>query len=85
MSPVKLEVKPLCMALPKHHLVTICQKYVSTDVPRLIELKANLSVINAEDMALAMAYLKSNTIVPERFATWLTTPGQPRVEELFLS
>ena len=54
-------------------------------MPRLIELKANLSVINAEDMALAMAYLKSNTIVPERFVTWLTTPGQPRVEELFLS
>ena len=71
--------------LTKHHLVTICQKYVSTDVPRLIEVKTNLSVINAEDMALAMAYLKSNAIGPERFVTWLTTPGQPRVEELILS
>ena len=71
--------------LAKHHLVTICQKYVSTDVPRLIEVETNLSVINAEDMALAMAYLKSGAIGPARFVTWLTTPGQPRVEELFLS
>ena len=72
-------------AFAMNHLVTICQKYVSTDVPRKIEAQANLSVINAEDMGLAMAYLKSRTISMGRFINWLTTPGQPRVEELFVA
>ena len=70
--------------LAKQHLITVCQKYVSTDVPRQIEAGSNLSVINAEDMALAMAYTKSGTISAQRFESWLTTPGQPRIEELFL-
>lgn len=70
--------------LLKHHLVTVCQRYVSTDVPRQIEADANLSVVNAEDMALAMAYAKSGIVSTQRFESWLTTPGQPRIEELFL-
>ena len=70
-------------ALATNHLVTICQKYVSTDVPRKIEAQANLSVINAEDLGLAMTYVKSKSISMDRFLNWLTTPGQPRVEELF--
>lgn len=70
-------------ALAKNHLVTICQKYVSTDVPRKIETQANLSVVNAEDLGLAMAYLKTNSISIERFMNWLSTPGQPRADELF--
>ena len=70
-------------ALSTNHLVTICQKYVSTDVPRKIEAQANLSVINAEDLGLAMAYLKAKSISIERFMNWLSTPGQPRVEELY--
>ena len=67
------------------HLVTVCQKYVGTDVPRQIEAKANFSVVNAEDIALAMAFLKVKRITSERFVSWLTTPGQPRAEELFFN
>jgi hypothetical protein len=65
------------------HKVTVCQPYVSSDVPRLIESASNLSVVNSEDMAAAMAYLKAGTISKERFVTWLLAPGQPRGEELF--
>ena len=68
--------------LSQSHLITICQKYVSTDVPRQIESQSNLSVINAEDLAVAMAYLKTGSITSERFVNWITTPGQPRVDEL---
>ena len=70
-------------ALATNHMITICQKYVSTDVPRQIETHANLSVINAEDLGVAMAYLKSKSIGTKKFMNWLTTPGQPLVEELF--
>lgn len=69
--------------LAGHHLVTVCQKYVGTDVARQIETMANLSVINAEDLGLAMAYLKSEAVGMERFVSWLTTPGQPCAEEIF--
>ena len=72
-------------ALNENHLITVCQQYVGTDVPRQIEAKANFSVVNAEDIALAMAFLKVNKISSERFVNWLTTPGQPRAEELFLN
>lgn len=64
-------------------MVTVCQQYVSTDVPRLIERASDLSVVNAEELAVAMSYLKLGFISNERFATWLTTPGQPRIDELF--
>ena len=70
-------------ALNDNHLITVCQKYVGTDVPRQIEVRANLSVVNAEDIALAMAFLKAKRISKERFVSWITTPGQPRAEELF--
>ena len=63
-------------------MITVCQKYVGTDVPRQIEAEANFSVINAEDIALAMAFLKAKRITSNRFVGWLTTPGQPRAEEL---
>ena len=69
--------------LSSNHLVTVCQRYVSSDVARQIESDANISVINAEDFGLGMAYLKSETVDRGRFIDWLTTPGQPRVEEMF--
>ncbi len=75
--------KALVHGLNDNHQVTLCQQYVRTDVPRLIEAARNLSVINAEDMASALGYLKSGSISKARFIAWITTPGQPRVEELF--
>ena len=75
--------KAVVHGLSGYHLVTVCQKYVSSDVARQIETGANISVINAEDLGLGMAYLKSEAVDRERFVVWLTTPGQPRVDELF--
>ena len=75
--------KAAAHGLNDKHMITVCQQYVGSDVPRLIESAKNLSVVNAEDLAVALAYLKTGTITKERFTTWLTTPGQPQIEELF--
>ena len=75
--------KSILHGLGEYYMITVCQKYVGTDVPRQIEADANFSVINAEDIALAMAFLKAKRITSNRFVGWLTTPGQPRAEELY--
>lgn len=63
-------------------LVTVCQPYVATDVPRKIEASDRLTVVNAEDLAEALVRLHLNKLDYARFYNWITTPGQPRYEEL---
>ncbi len=70
-----------------HHLeaeplVTVCQPYVATDVPRKIESSGRLTVVNAEDLAEALVRLHAGRLNEARFLNWLTTPGQARSEEL---
>jgi len=43
-------------------LVTVCQAYVATDVPRKIETSGRLTVVNAEDLAEALARFTSQEI-----------------------
>jgi hypothetical protein len=64
-------------------LVTVCQPYVSTDVPRKIEASDRLTVVNAEDLGEALVRLHLKKLDPQRFFNWITTPGQPRYEELY--
>jgi hypothetical protein len=75
--------KAAAHGLNNRHMVTVCQQYVGTDVPRQIEGATSLSVVNAEDLAVAMAYLKAGTISAGTFEDWISTPGQPRIDELF--
>jgi hypothetical protein len=63
-------------------LVTVCQPYVATDVPRKIEASQRLTVVNAEDLAEALVRLRLKKLSAARFFNWITTPGQPRYEEL---
>lgn len=63
-------------------LVTVCQPYAATDVPRKIEASDRLTVVNAEDLAEALVRLHSRKLDQGRFLNWLTTPGQARYEEL---
>ena len=75
--------KALVHGLNRSPMVTVCQPYVSTDVPRNLKTSNDLSVVNAEDLAYALAALKLNNITAQRFKSWLTTPGQPTIDELF--
>ncbi len=75
--------KAVTHGLNRNHMVTVCQPYASTDVPRKIDTAGDLSVVNAKDFALAMGALKQERISMEQFYNWLTTPGQPRIEDLF--
>lgn len=63
-------------------LVTICQPYVAPEVPRLLENCTGLTVVNAEDLAEAILRLHQGRIDHAQFLAWLTTPGQPRIEDL---
>jgi hypothetical protein len=63
-------------------LVTVCQPYAATDVPRKIEASDRLTIVNAEDLAEALVRLHLRRLDPLRFVNWLTTPGQARYEEL---
>jgi len=60
----------------------VCQPYVATDVSRKIETSDRLTVVNAEDLAEALVRLHLKKLDPGRFLNWITTPGQPRYEEL---
>jgi len=75
--------KAAAHGLNRHPMVTICQPYVATDVPGKIKRAQDLSVVNAEDFAQVLAALKLGRITKERFYDWITTPGQPRFDDLF--
>ena len=62
--------------------VTICQPYISPDVPRKLASCDDLSVVNAEDFAEAFVRLKIGKITKQDLADWLTTPGQALKENL---
>ena len=64
-------------------MITICQPYVSTNVPRQLKTASNLAVVNGEDLALALAALKLEKITLQRFKNWITTPEQPTIDDLF--
>ncbi|WLD97002.1 hypothetical protein PX860_00465 [Agrobacterium leguminum] len=62
--------------------VTVCQPYISPDVPRKLDLCTDLCVVNAEDLAEALVRLKLGNITMEEFASWLHRPGQALREML---
>lgn len=62
--------------------VTVCQPYISPDVPRKLDLCTDLCVVNAEDLAEAMVRLKLGKITLEEFSGWLQRPGQALREML---
>lgn len=82
-TATEIGAKATAHGLNRNPMVTICQPYVCTDVPRKIKQAEDLSVVNAEDLAIAMAALKNEKISKERFHSWLTTPGQPLINDLF--
>lgn len=75
--------KAVTHGLNRMPMVTVCQPYVSTDVSRHLKTSNDLSVVNAEDLAWALAALKQEKITIQRFKGWLTTPGQPKIDDLF--
>jgi hypothetical protein len=56
--------------------VTVCQPYISPDVPRKLDLCTDLAVVNAEDLAEALVRLQGGRLTVEEFAGWLQRPGQ---------
>lgn len=62
--------------------VTVCQPYISPDVPRKLDLCTDLCVVNAEDLAEAMVRLKLGKITMDEFSGWLQRPGQALREML---
>lgn len=76
--------KALTHGLNRFPMVTVCQPYISTDVPRNLKTTKDLSVVNGEDLAFALVALKLKKITSQRFKSWITTPGQPTLDELFV-
>lgn len=62
--------------------VTVCQPYISPDVPRKLDLCTDLCVVNAEDLAEALVRLKLGKITIDEFSGWLQRPGQALREML---
>ncbi|MGO6678327.1 hypothetical protein [Rhizobium leguminosarum] len=62
--------------------ITVCQPYISPDVPRKLDLCPDLCVVNAEDLAEALVRLKLGKITLEEFSGWLQRPGQALREML---
>ena len=56
--------------------VTVCQPYISPEVPRNLAKCSELCVVNAEDLAEALVRLKTGKITLEIFSDWLQRPGQ---------
>lgn len=65
--------------------VTICQPYISPDVPRKINNCQELCVVNAEDLAEAFVKLKLEQINIDHIFDWLSRPGQALSENLVSS
>jgi len=62
--------------------VTVCQPYISPDVPRKLDLCTDLCVVNAEDLAEALVRLRLGKLTREEFSSWLHRPGQALREML---
>jgi len=62
--------------------VTVCQPYVSPDVPRRLTNCDDLSIVNAEDLAEAFVRLKNGQLDLPGFADWISRPGQAMREHL---
>lgn len=62
--------------------VTVCQPYISPDVPRKLSNCDELCVVNAEDLAEAFVRLRNGKITQASFDDWLRRPGQALKEHL---
>lgn len=62
--------------------ITVCQPYVSPDVPRKINNCSELCVVNAEDLAEAFVRLKTGKLDLEALVDWMSRPGQALRENL---
>lgn len=62
--------------------VTVCQPYISPDVPRKLTNCSDLCVVNADDIAEAFVRLKCGKITQQDFADWIGRPGQALRENL---
>lgn len=56
--------------------VTVCQPFISPEVPRNLARCSELCVVNAEDLAEGLVRLKTGMISLEAFSDWLQRPGQ---------
>lgn len=62
--------------------VTVCQPYISPDVPRKLTNCPDLCVVNVEDLAEAFVRLKQGSLSMQAFSDWLGRPGQALREHL---
>ncbi len=62
--------------------VTVCQPYISPDVPRKLANCTDLCVVNADDIAEAFVQLKVGRITQQDFTDWISRPGQASREHL---
>jgi hypothetical protein len=62
--------------------VTVCQPYISPDVPRKLGNCPDLCVVNAEDLAEAFVLMKTGQLSIQAFADWISRPGQAVRESL---
>lgn len=56
--------------------ITVCQPYVSPEVPRNLTRCSGLCVVNAEDLAEGLVRMRIGQLSLEAFADWLQRPGQ---------
>ena len=56
--------------------VTVCQPYISPDVPRKLGNCSDLCVVNAEDLAEAFVRIRTGQVTVAAFFDWLSRPGQ---------
>jgi hypothetical protein len=61
--------------LGKAFKITVCQPYLSPDVPRKLAQCDELSVVNAEDLAEAIVRVKLEKLTLQSLADWLHRPG----------
>ena len=62
--------------------ITVCQPYVSPDVPRKLSNCSELCVVNAEDLAEAFVRMKCGKLDLQDFLDWISRPGQAIRENL---
>jgi len=62
--------------------ITVCQPYISPDVPRHLAACSELCVVNAEDLAEAFVRYKLGKIDLHGLSDWLQRPGQALREML---
>ena len=55
--------------------ITVCQPYISPDVPRKLDQCNELCVVNADDLAEALVRVKVGKLTISELADWLRRPG----------